>query len=277
MIKEIKTFVQENLDYRHNLLKLAVSSAKSDTKKTTLGMYWIVVKDIIFFVTYGFFMTMIRAGTGSVNGIPLLVYLFTGLVAWYCISDILNQGVKCIVKNKGVFTKIKFPILAIPTYETIAIFIKRIPTFVLLLVILVLFSFFTPFMINVNIFGLIYSIFAIFIFGLSFILLFSGFFAISKDFRELYKAIVRVQFYFVPIFWSISEVMANMKWIPHWVEVLVTNLPFIHIIESFRYSLTSGEFPPVMNIIIFLIICFILFALGCYVQYRLRRIYSDFI
>lgn len=277
MIKEIKTFVQENLDYRHNLLKLAVSSAKSDTKKTTLGMYWIVIKDVVFFITYGFFMSMIRAGTASINGIPLLVYLFTGLVAWYVISDILNQGVGCILKNKGVFTKIKFPILAIPTYETIAIFIKRIPTLILLVVILIIFTFTTPFSINVNIFGLLYAIIALFIFGLSFILLFSGFFAISKDFRELYKALVRIQFYFVPIFWSITEVMANIKWIPHWVEVVVVNLPFIHLVESFRYSLTSGAFPPLTNIIVFLIICLILFSIGCYVQYRLRRIYSDFV
>ena len=276
MVKEVKSFFKENIDNRRYIFKLAMSSAKADTSNTTLGMYWNVVRDLVFFVAYGFFMMAIRDKAGIIEDMPLLVYLFTGLVGWYFISDSLNKGVTCIKKNKKIFTKIKFPILIIPTFETIAIFIKRGTTLALLAVILIIFhvvGYFTP---NINVIGLIYALFASFIFCVAYNLLMSGFYTISKDFRELYKAIVRIQFYFVPIFWSVYTDIP--RFLPYdWVIPVFENLPFIHLINSFRRAITMGEIPSLVNIGIFLVIVLVMFWVGCYVQYRLRRIYADFV
>lgn len=276
MIKEIKCFLDENIKHRKSILSLAVSSAKADTKKTTLGMYWNLIRDLVFFVTYGFFMMVVRSGSG-IGGMPRLMYLLLGLVGWYFIQDTINQGVNCILKNKQIFTKIKFPILAIPTFEVIAIYIKRIPTLILMSLMLIVIMFATGFMININFFGLIYSFFAFFIFSVAFTLFFSGFYTISKDFRELYKSIARIQFYFVPIFWTLNDIVHGLRGLPHWVVIVVENLPFIHLVETFRNAIALNEFPHWTNIVVFLVITFILFAMGCYVQYRLRRIYSDFV
>ncbi|MDL2211453.1 hypothetical protein LJB88_01085 [Erysipelotrichaceae bacterium OttesenSCG-928-M19] len=277
MVKEIKTFIDEHKNNGGYIWKLAVSSAREDTQKTTLGMYWNVVRDIIFFIAYGFFITVVRgSGSASIEGMPRLIYLFTGLVGWYFINDIIKTGVKCIVKNKGVFTKIKFPILIIPTFETIAIFIKRIMTVVLLCIILLLFVIFTDYRPDINIFGVIYALGAAFLFGVAYTLFVSGFYTISKDFRELYGAIMRIQFYFVPIFWSVYQDLPAAG-LPNWVVTFIANTPFIHVINSFRRAISLGEFPQLYSIGIFFIIVLILFCTGCYIQYRLRRIYADFV
>lgn len=276
MVKEIKEFVSEHKNNKGYIWKLAVSSAKADTQKTTLGMWWNVIRDIVFFVAYGAFMLLLRGRSGELDGMPILVYLFTGLVAWYMISDNLSQGVNCIRKNKGIFTKIKFPILIIPTYETIAIYLKRISSLILLAIILIVCFFVFDFMPQVNIIGVIYSLVASFIFGVSYNLMMSGFYTISKDFRELYKAINRIQFYFVPIFWSVQTNVAE-TFHNDILTKIMENLPFIHLVNSFRFSLTTGELPSLLNIAIFLAIVIVMFLIGCYVQYRLRRIYSDFI
>ncbi|MDF9866992.1 ABC-type polysaccharide/polyol phosphate export permease [Bacilli bacterium PM5-3] len=276
MVKEVKYFFKEHINNKDYIWKLAVSRAKEDTQKTTLGMYWNVVKDAVFFVAYGFFMMAIRGGNKDIEGMPKLIYLFTGLVAWYFISDSLNKGVACITRNKKIFSKIKFPILIIPTYETIAIFIRRLSSLALLAVVLIGFmvaGLFTP---NINIFGLIYSLVASFLFGVSYNLLVSGFYTISKDFRELYKAIVRIQFYFIPIFWSVYSDIP--KFIPFdWAIGFFEKLPFVHLIISFRRSITLGEFPALINIATFAGIVLVMFVAGCYIQYRLRRIYADFV
>ncbi|WP_423364084.1 ABC transporter permease [Mycoplasma sp. P36-A1] len=277
MIKEINYFFKEHKNNSRYILNLALSSAKEETQKTTLGMYWNVFRDAVFFMAYTFFMLAVRGVGGQIEGMPRLVYLYTGLVAWYLISDYLNGGVKCILKNKHIFTKIKFPILIIPTFETLAIFIKRWTTFTLLAIILGIIMITTNYRVNINIFGLIYSLLASLVFGIAYSLLMSGFYTISKDFRELYKAIVRIQFYFVPIFWSVLQDIPKMSFLPSWAATFLQNTPFIHLINTFRYSISLGQFPPLSSIAIFMSIVFVMFALGCYIQYRLQRIYADFV
>lgn len=276
MLKAIRFFIKEHIENRRYIMKLAVSSANRDTQNTTLGIYWNVVRDAVFFIAYSFFMVVIRGGNSDIEGMPRLVYLYTGLVAWYMINDNLTLGVKAIVKNKNIFSKIKFPIMIIPTIETIALYIRRLITLGLLAVILIVFMIFTDYRVNINIFGLIYSLIASFVFGLAWTLFVSGFYAISKDFKELYLAIMRIQFYFVPIFWSVSQDIPRTG-LPHFVETILNNLPFIHLVNSFRRSISLGEFPALREVMIFTVITVIIFSVGCYLQYRLRRIYADFI
>ena len=276
MVQEIKCFFEEHKNNRSYIWKLAVSKAKEETINTTLGIYWDVIRDLVFFVAYGLFMFVMRGSHSQIDGMPMLVYLFTGLVAWYMIRDDLNIGVNCMVKNKNIFTKIKFPIMVIPTIETIALYIKRVITVILLALVLGVLMIVTGWRANVNILGLIYSIGASLLFGIAYSLFMSGFYTISKDFRELYKAIVRIQFYFVPIFWSVDHDLAKLGLSPGWIE-FIKNLPFIHLIDSFRMSIASGAFPPKHSVLIFFAFVLVLFLAGCYIQYRLRRIYADFI
>ncbi|MEG0283283.1 MAG: hypothetical protein RR543_02390 [Erysipelotrichales bacterium] len=279
MVEAIKYFFKEHIENRRYIYKLAKSKAKQDTEKTTLGMYWNVVRDAVFFATYALFITVMRGkNTGGVmEGQLMLAYLFTGLVAWYLISDFLNSGVKCIMNNKNIFTKIKFPILLLPTIETIAIFIKRISTFVMLIVLLGALAITQGYRPNINIITLVYFGVAIFAFGVSYCLLMSGFYTISKDFRELYKAIVRVQFYFVPIFWSIEDIVMKSHKVPEWIGPILENMPFIHLVNTFRKAINLGTFPPMSEVLIFSGIVVVMFSLGCYIQYKLRRIYADFV
>lgn len=276
MIKEVKFFFKEHIDNRQYIWKLAFSKAKEETQKTTLGIYWDVIRDAVFFVAYGFFILVMRGSSGDMEGMPRLVYLFTGLVGWYMISDNLNQGVGCIVKNKHIFTKIKFPIMIIPTIETLALYIKRSVTLVLLAVVLVILMLNSDFRIKINLFGVIYAIGASFLFGVSYNLFMSGFYTISKDFRSLYKAIVRIQFYFVPVFWSVAGDLGKLG-APKNLITAVENLPFIHLVNSFRNAVAVGKFPPLYSIGIFAVFVTIMFCLGCYIQYRLRRVYADFV
>lgn len=279
MVKEINAYINEHKGKTKYIFKLALASAKADTKNTTLGIYWHIIRDLVFFVAYGLFMILVRGRAGDVEGIPIMVYLYTGLAAWFLVSDYLNDGVSCIKANKKTFTKIKFPILIIPTFETIAIFIRRLITFGLITVILIFFMIFTDYTPNINILGLLYALFASFIFGVAYSLFMSSFYTISKDFRQLYKAFARIQFYFVPVFWSTQELekMGTItKYMPNLGDIL-EYLPFIHLVNSFRRAISLNEFPPIQHILFFFTIIIILFLAGIYIQYRMRRIYADFV
>jgi len=278
LLKEIRYWAGEHSHNFRYIGQLAMSSAKQDTQRTTLGMYWKLFRDIIFFITYSFFMTVVRGRAGGeMGGMNAFVYLFTGLAAWYLISDYLGQGVKCMLKNKGIFTKIKFPIMIIPTYETLAIFINRGITFsivaIMLLGMTIFYDGYTP---HINLFGLIYSLVASFIFGVSYSLFMSTFFTISRDFRELYNAINRVAFYFVPIFWAVDNIPGGNR-LPSWFPEFLKNTPFVHLIDSFRNAISLNQFPPLHSIAIFMTFCLVLFCGGCFLQYRLQRIYADFV
>lgn len=278
MVKEIQTYIDEHKGKSKYIFKLALASAKSDTKSTTLGIYWHIIRDLVFFVAYGLFMVLIRGRSGNVEGIPTLIYLYTGLAAWFLISDYLNDGAACIKNNKKIFTKIKFPILIIPTFETIAIFIRRLISIALITIVIVLFTIFTDYAPHINILGLIYALFASFIFGVAYSLFMSSFFTISKDFRQLYKAFTRIQFYFVPVFWSTHEIGKTFG-ANSGINIgeILEYFPFVHLVNVFRRSISLNEFPAFRHIAFFLFIVILLFLGGIYIQYRMRRIYADFV
>jgi len=277
MVKEVKYWIDEHIQNRRYIFSLAKSSAVAETEATTLGVYWNLVRDVIFFITYSFFMIALRGrgGESKLDGMPQMIYLYTGLVSWYLINDYLTQGIGCMLKNKGIFTKIKFPIMIIPTFEVLAIFYKRIVTFAIFVVLLIYYGLANNWRPDINIFGLVYSLIGSVIFGIAYSLFMSGFYTISKDFRELYKAIVRVMFYFVPVFWTVSQIAGSRRF--GWVAPILNNFPPVHLINSFRYSIALGQFPPWQNIGIFILICLFLFSVGCFLQYRLQRIYADFV
>lgn len=257
-------------EHKCNLKKinhLAINEIKIMSSGTSLGYWWTLVKDIIYFIAYGTFMTLLYGNT-DIDGLPRLVYLVTALIPWYFISDCLGGGSRAIRKRGGILTKIKFPLTIIPTYDILSIFYKRAASYSILFFILIINGYF----LQIEWFLFLYFVFASLIFAIAFNMLISGFVAISKDFTELYSSIVRILFFFVPILWSLDQ-FADHKI----VSLVLAANPLVYILTGIRGSLAYGASFNLSYAIYFWFITFIIFLLGCMVQYRLKTVYADFL
>lgn len=246
------------------VLKLAVAEARKQTIRTSLGIVWIYIRDITYFVVYALFRLLV-AGSGKVNGMSAVLYVVLGLVPWLFINDVLNKGSTIIKKNKSIIKSIAFPTTILPTAEVLCIFIQKLFNMGIAFVI----TFFLGDWRNISLIGVVYYTFTMVILMVVVNSIVSAFVAISGDFQQFYLAIIRVMIYTLPIIWSFEKI-SNFAIL----TVLKLN-PMVYVIEGFRDSFTGCFTIDPFYTVYFYIFIFVLLLISSYTQCKLSKFYSD--
>lgn len=266
--------MREAIDYVYNehkknlnmIWKLAVTNMTKQTIRTTLGVWWVYIHDILYFSVYVAFR-ILMAGSGKIENMHSVVYLMTGLVPWFFMNEVLNTGSNAIKSNKGIIQSIKFPISIFPTIEVLAIFFKRIFTFALVFIV----DFYYGYLGQFNLILFIYYVLCMLILMWAINLITSAFVAISGDFNQVYLAITRIMMFSLPIIWSFENIIQY--------KVCTIGLrinPMVYVINGFRNAFVLGGVPDLMYTIYFWLCIVILSSCGCLIQYKLRKYYADF-
>ncbi len=266
-MNSLKIGIKEHIKGVHLIKKLTVNYWKLEARGTVFGPLWIFVKDVIFFVAYSAFFWLITGGNTIVDGMNRLSYLASGLIAWFFMAEALKHGSGCIRRNKILFTKMKFPITIIPTFEVLTIYLKRAPSMLIAFVIVGMFDGLS----NFNILLFIYYNIAMLISMHAAVIFFSGFIALSADFKEFYAAIMRIMFYFIPLLWPLS-ILADYGILG---KLALLN-PLVYVIEGFRDAFVHSQMPNLPYTIYFWSLTLIVYLLGFKIQNVLRKYYSDY-
>lgn len=270
-MKSLKYVFNQHKDNLQKINILALNEIKVASSGTALGYWWVLVKDIIYFIAYIGFMTLLFSDS-QINGMPRIVYLVTGLIPWYFINECLNSGARAIKKRGGILTKMKFPLTIVPTYDVLSILYRRAASYSIVFVILAYYGYLS----EVHWLYFIYTIFASFVCMASYAMLVSGFLAVSKDFNELYNSIMRVMFFFIPILWSFEK-FTNPGPLQQVALYILKANPLVYLVEASRYAFTGIGQPSMAYNGLFWLIVVVMLTSGCYVQYKLRKIYADFL
>ncbi|MTI65566.1 MAG: hypothetical protein FH753_03095 [Firmicutes bacterium] len=266
MFKAVKYVMKEHKSNFKNIIKLSIAHINNETIRTSLGFWWLIIHDLIYFIVFTFFRTLM-SGDSQIDGMHRVIYLLTGLIPWFFMSEVLNKGSNSILKSKGIVNSIKFPITTLPTIEVISIFIKRSFTFIIVFFVCVFFGYVS----NFSIILFVYYFVAMFMLMFSLNLIISALIAISSDFTQLYRSITRVLMFSLPILWSFEMAKGY-----RFISILLKMNPMVYIILGFRSAFIYGHLPNLNYSIYFWAFVIIVFNLGCYVQYKLRKYYSDF-
>ena len=277
-MKGIKFLINEHINNFSRIHKLAIHDSKVAYARTTLGYWWTLYKDILYFLAYGFFMYLVFSNT-NIQGVPRLIYLVSGLIPWYFISESLSGGARAIKKKGAILTKIKFPISIVPTIEILSIFYRRLASYLIIVIIFGFYSYIDKinYLGNINYLYFAYAMFISLLFMICFNFLISGLVAISKDFSEIYSSFVRILFFFIPVIWSMDSLIAKNNPIADIVVKILKANPLVYIIESFRGALIGTNIPSVSYTIYFFIVTFVVFILGAILQNKLKKYYGDFL
>ncbi len=266
MVEAIKYIFNEHINNYRLVIKLAIMNMEKQTIRTSIGVLWNYFHDIVYILVFIMFRVLIT-GYGNIMDMNSIVYMLTGLIPWFFISDVLNQGSTSIKSNKGIVQSLKFPISILPTTEVLSIFARRFFTFFLLLIISAIFGYLRFFSIGLFLYYLICLIFLMI--SINWIL--SAFVAVSEDFHQMYLAFVRVLIYSLPILWSFE----NNK-------SIVTNIalrinPMVYVLDGFRDVFVLGYPPHLYYTIYFWIFIVLCILIGSFVQFKLKKFYSDFL
>lgn len=266
MIKSMSNILQEHKQNIRLMIKMAFMNMGRQTIRSSLGMFWTYFHDIVYILVFIAFRLLL-AGGGNVMGMNSTVYMMTGMIPWFFISDVLSQGSMAIRSNKGIVQSIRFPVSVLPTVEVLSIFLRRIFSFAMLIGVILLFGYIRYF----HLFLFIYYIVCAAILSIALNLLISAFVAVSDDFRQLYDALLRVLIYTMPILWDFSKVHSIF------IHVLLRINPMVYVVKGFRDAFVLGPTQRAGYTIYFWVCVFLIFLAGSYVQDRLKKYYADFV
>ncbi len=265
MLEIVRYTFQEHKKNWRLIVKLAFMDSEKQTVRSSLGILWTYFRDILFIAVFIIFRLLI-SGSGKISGMNSSVYLVTGMIPWFFMNDVLNQGSMAIRTNKGIIQSICFPAVILPTISVFSIFIKRILSFGLIFLVCLGFGYIKYF--SAGLF--VYYMICMLALMISINLVMTALVTISDDFRQLYEAILRIMIYTMPIIWDFSRVNSMA------INVLLRINPMVYVVKGFRDAFVLGPTQDLLYTIYFWGCVIIIFMIGSFLQFRLKKFYADF-
>lgn len=98
--------------YRHMLMSLVRRDIKSQFDDMRLGAFWAVVRPLSVAVVFALFKSF--SGANTYVQAPYLMFVYSGLIAWYYFTDATMQTAGSVRKDATIISKIYFPRLITP-------------------------------------------------------------------------------------------------------------------------------------------------------------------
>ena len=264
----IVEIIKDHIQYRQQIFKLAKADLVKTYRGAALGWAWAIIKPAVTIFVYWFtFQIGLRAGK-DVEGFPFFLWLISGVIPWFYMSDMLTGGTECIRKYSYLVTKMKFPISTIPTFFSISKFMVHLALLAIMIIIFIAMGY-PP---DIYILQLPIYMLLSFLFFTVFSLFSSLLACMSKDFSNLVKSLVTAVFWLSGIIWNIN----TLKDIP-WLKVLLKINPVTYLVEGYRncfiHKTWIWESPK--TLIAFLVILLVLTIVAIWVYRRLRKEIAD--
>lgn len=204
-------------------------------KQTILGPLWFVLQPVLTTVMFMFVFGNL-AGI-STDGVPGVIFYFSGIIIWNYFADCLNRNSRTFTDNQGVFGKVYFPRLVVPISVTISNLIRLAIQFALFIIIYIYFVA-TGACIAPNIYLFLLPVLILMTAGISlgFGIIFSSLTTKYRDLTFLLQFGVQLWMYATPIIYPLNSIPVNKQW-------LIQLNPMTSVIETFKYgALGTGVF-----------------------------------
>lgn len=263
----ITTILKDHFQYKQQIFKLAKADLIKTYRGAALGWAWAIIKPAVTIFVYWFAFQIGLKGGKDVNSFPFFLWLISGVVPWFYMSDMLTGGTESIRKYSYLVTKMKFPVSTIPTFVSISKFMVHI---VLLIIVILIFTGMGYFP-DLYILQLPFYMLLNFIFFTVFALFSSLLASMSKDFANLVKSLVTAVFWLSGIIFNVNTID-----IP-WLKSLLMINPVTFLVEGYRNCFINQvwfwEQPK--RLMYFGIILLVLILLAIWTYRRLRKEIPD--
>ena len=266
-MKTIVGILKDHFQYRQQIFKLAKADLVKTYRGAALGWAWAIIKPAVTIFVYWFaFQIGLRAGR-DVNGFPFFLWLISGVIPWFYMSDMITGGTEAVRKYSYLVTKMKFPVSTIPTFVSISKFMVHIVLLIIVILIFIGMGYFP----DLYILQLPFYMILNFIFFTIFSLFSSILASMSKDFANLVKSLVTAIFWLSGIIYNINTI--NTPWLK---KLLMIN-PVTFLVEGYRNCFINQTWfwEQPKRLMYFGIILLILIIFAIWTYKRLRKEIPD--
>ncbi len=218
-------FLKDLWNKKRLIIELVKRDLASQVRGSYLGFVWIFLQPLSFiFVLYCVFTLGLR--TGSHSGIPFVVYLVSGIVAWMFFADGLGSASNSISSHSFLIKKVDFRLSILPLVKIVSsLFIQSV-----LIIAAITVNWMNGYAPSIYTFQIVYYMFSLSLLLLGFGWISSSTSLFANDVTRIIALIVQFGFWLTPIIWNISIIPQKYQWIA------MLN-PVFYIVNGYRESL----------------------------------------
>ncbi len=264
---EASVFLNDLYKSRRVISNLTKRDFTSKYIKNFFGLLWAII-DPLAFVLVLFFVFGMRFGEQETQGVPFIIYLIIGYIAYDFFGTALSMTTDSIKSYSYMVTKVNFRLSILPIVRLLSSLLMHIIILFIILAILI-FSSICPTWYWIQI---IYYIFAMLLFLLGLAWTTSSISLFFPDLKNIISIIVRLLFFLTPIFYSLEGFSEKA------IFILKLN-PLFYIVNGYRESLiykTAFWEHPLLTIY-FWSLTFIVILAGIIIFRKLRPHFADVI
>ncbi len=270
-----KNVFKQIYDYRQMIKGLIHRDLRGRYKGSVLGFFWTFLNPLLQLVVYTLLFGILLKSEIH----DFYLYLFIGLIPWIFMSTCVSGGAGCILEQKSLVTKVRFPREVIPISYATTAFINMLLSFIIVFGVIAIqmginsWNFGYP----VNSLGKSFNflpllslplVFIIeYILGLGMTFLCSSITVYFRDMQHILGIVTMLWCYCTPIMYSLENILGDSY--EKYYKVFLFGNPMTSIIEAYHNILYLGTWPNFLNLLVglgyaifFLIIGFLVFESG---------------
>ncbi len=112
--------LREHKGFGRQIFLLSKNELIKTYKAALLGPLWAVIKPLFTLLVFWFAVQIGMRGSSQIAGYDRFLFMLTGFVPWFFMSDAITGGSKAIRTNSQFVTKITFPVSAIVTFTMLS-------------------------------------------------------------------------------------------------------------------------------------------------------------
>ena len=253
---------KEIFEYKDLLYFLILKDIKARYAQSVIGIGWAIIQPLFFMLVF----TVIFGKLAKIDseGVPYQIFSFTALVPWTFFSNAMADSANSLSSNMSLITNIYIPRILIPLSATIGKFIDFIIAFLILIVLLLFYSYFP----DQKIILIFMYIFLMFISAFAFGLILG---TMSIQYRDIRYALP----FGIQLFMYASPVAYSTNMIPEKYHIIYALNPMVTVVEGFRNIFLNIENITVEMILVSFSISFLCLMIGIIYFSKTERIFAD--
>ncbi len=249
------------------LISLAKNDFRAKYAGSALGTVWAFISPVITILIY-WFVFQVAFGNGPVNGIPYVIWLVSGIIPWFFISEAWGGATGVLIDYSYLVKKVVFKVEILPAVRILsAAFVHLF--FVALTFVISLAYGYPPRLVH---FQIIYYMIAAFMLSLALGRITAVLTAFVRDTGNIVGVLVQFGFWLTPIFWDINSIPENL-------HIIFKLNPIYYVTEGYRDTFVYGRLfweKPYLTLYFWIVTLALLFA-GNVLFKKLRPHLADMI
>lgn len=266
MFKDFFAFFRDIYKNRRLLIKFSLNDFKARYAGSFLGVFWAFINPLVTICVYWFvFEKGLKAGMVTGN-IPFILYLTTGIIAWFFFSDTLMSATNCFREYTYLVKKVVFNIKILPTAKMMSNLYTHIFFIVIAFILTTIYGYFP----TLHSLQIIYYLFCLVMFLTGLCWITSSIQPFFSDITQLIGVIMQVLMWGTPILWDINAFPASYSF-------FFKLNPLYYVVEGYRDSFfgTAWIWDHWHMTIYFWCFTLIMMIIGSITYNRLRPHFSD--